>query len=179
MRLRHVLVCCTLMLPCSEAVAQDTRNVGITMGYPASIGVLWHATDKVAIRPDFAFSGNSLTETPTVKNSTRNVAIGVSALFYIRKDDHVRTYVVPRLDYSRSSSSQSAVSSTPALGTARWDADLAGSFGAQCALGDRFSVFAEVGVGVSHSTLPVLPGITSGSANSWGTRSGVGVIFYP
>ena len=29
---------------------QEERQVGITMGFPASIGVIFHATDKVAVR---------------------------------------------------------------------------------------------------------------------------------
>ena len=37
-----------LMAAPALAAAQDTRKVGITIAYPASIGVLWHASDKIA-----------------------------------------------------------------------------------------------------------------------------------
>jgi hypothetical protein len=178
MRMRHVLVCAALLLPCSNAVAQDTRKAGITMGYPASIGVLWHATDAIAIRPDFTFSGNSLSEPADLQGSSRSMDVGVSALFYMRTYGQVRTYVVPRLDYGRISNTESGIPSSQGPTLTRWSSSVTGSFGAQCALGDRFSIYGEVGFGYSHSKLP-LSTVPSGSSNSWGTRSGVGVIFYP
>ena len=48
-----------LLLACGTARAQDTGKAGVTLAYPASIGVIWHAGDNVAIRPDFTFSHSS------------------------------------------------------------------------------------------------------------------------
>ena len=50
------------------ASAQDTRSFGVTMGYPASIGVLWHMNEAVAVRPEFAFDFFS-SETETIHRS--------------------------------------------------------------------------------------------------------------
>ena len=48
-----------LLCGVTGAAAQDGGKAGITMGYPASIGILWHAGDRVAIRPEFSISGNN------------------------------------------------------------------------------------------------------------------------
>ena len=41
----------------SEAQAQDTPRVGLTMGYPATVGVIWNVADRFALRPEMTFSG--------------------------------------------------------------------------------------------------------------------------
>ena len=38
------------------AVGQEKGQVGLTVGYPASVGVVWHAVDRVAVRPEFTFT---------------------------------------------------------------------------------------------------------------------------
>ena len=53
MRIRRFFVLCSVLTAAAPALvcAQDTHKVGITMGYPASVGLLWHASNKMAIRP--------------------------------------------------------------------------------------------------------------------------------
>ena len=54
MRLCRSTACLALVLAaCGTASAQDHGPVGITMAFPTSIGAIFHATDKVAIRPEF------------------------------------------------------------------------------------------------------------------------------
>ena len=50
----------------TSADAQEKGKTGVTLGYPASIGLLWHVTDRIAIRPEFsfAFTSNDVTTTP-------------------------------------------------------------------------------------------------------------------
>ena len=47
-----MVVAGALWLAAAPAAAQEKGNVGITMGFPASVGLLWHATEKIAVRPD-------------------------------------------------------------------------------------------------------------------------------
>ena len=44
---------CSLL--CVRAASAQERSFGVTMGYPASIGVLWHMSEAVAVRPEFSF----------------------------------------------------------------------------------------------------------------------------
>jgi len=148
------------------------------MAFPAAVGVIWRATDGLAIRPDFTFSqsgngGDSLT------SSNASVGLGVSALFYVRKWDNLRAYVSPRFGYQRSSftypgSSPSSISTNTYSG--------AGSFGAEYLLHRRFAVFAETGLVYSHASTggaTIYPGLSlETSSHTWGTRAGIGAIVY-
>ncbi|HET9192207.1 MAG TPA: hypothetical protein VFO21_04970 [Vicinamibacterales bacterium] len=61
----------------------------MTMGYPAGVGVLWHATDRMAIRGEIDFSrtaastetNSTLLPNETEELTTRLIRPGVSALF--------------------------------------------------------------------------------------------------
>ena len=81
-----VLIVCSLLCV-GTASAQDTRSFGVTMGYPASIGVLWHVNDRVAVRPEFAFdffSSDTETSSPIGGDSSQDghtLSVGISALF--------------------------------------------------------------------------------------------------
>src|SRR5882762_4130449 len=104
------------------------------MGFPASIGVIFRATDKVAIRPEFSFSRNTTEGTTTTSTDGWSIGTGISALFYVASHDRVRTYVSPRVTYSRITLTSSALVasalSTSLKSTATtWGG--AGSFGVQ------------------------------------------------
>ena len=169
----------------SPALAQDSPRVGMVIGYPLSLGVLWHAGPSVAIRPEFTFSGvSSETVTPlfTSNGSGWATGIGVSALFYVHTEEHLRTYIVPRFSYAHTSSTNESTSdlvTNPRLTTSSNIVGGSGSFGAQYQPARRFGVFGEIGFQLEHATSkPSITG-TEGKSTAWGTRAGVGVIFYP
>jgi hypothetical protein len=178
----------------APAAAQESGAVGVTMGYPASIGVLWHITDRVAIRPEVSLSQLSNTSTATVTvigpggvvisntittstNDQWNVGVGASALFYVSQWDALRTYVSPRFQYTRGSvSGMSGTIETDFLSNAYL---VSGSFGAQYALSRRFALYGELGLGFTKSsTTTTQPGAGTSDTNTWSTRSGVGVVLY-
>ena len=167
----------------STASAQDQGKLGITMGYPASVGVVWPVTETVAIRPELSFAGSSSDSSGSAFESEADgwaVGTGVSALFYLRKYDNLRTYFTPRFTYSRTTSTVTSSSFTNTESTSTsTSTGLAGSFGAQYSLGDKFAVFGEVGLGFNHSTGKSSTTTSKASGNSWGSRTGVGVIFFP
>jgi hypothetical protein len=91
------------------------------MGYPASVGLMWHISERLALRPEVSFS-TSTNENPTSivlvgtspslmssSSSTRStsssstIGVGISGLFYVGKWDALRAYVAPRFVYSRAS----------------------------------------------------------------------------
>jgi hypothetical protein len=184
----------------SAASAQDAGQVGITMGYPGSIGVMWHITDAVAVRPDFDFRATS----ESGRTDASSIGIGISGLWYFARHDALAMYVAPRYLYSRSTSETQislpqnlpgisiGIGTVPSFTSTLTTHSLVGSFGAQYAIHKRFGIFGEAGFGYSQSNLPSTTirfdsglGITNPVANvddttvhTWATRTAAGVILY-
>lgn len=173
---------CSLFLVASlipvSAFAQDSPKVGLVMGYPAAISVIWHASEQIAIRPEITFSGASSgsSSIPGLEADQFSVNPGVSALFYLAKWDAVRTYVSPRYLYQHSSTSSSSSILGPLESTATTHS-FAGSFGAEFNAHRRFAVFGEVGLQYSRAAAETLS-VDGPTLNAWNVRSAVGVIFY-
>jgi hypothetical protein len=164
----------------AAAGAQDTPKAGIVIAYPTAVGILWHVTDKIAIRPEFNIQGSS-TETTAAQFSTDSsgwaAGFGLSALFYMRTEDSLRTYIVPRFSYLHSSNSSKGPTGVSVdVGSDSYGGS--GAFGAQYTLGKRFALFGELGVGFDHHTSDTFNG-TKSKGSTWGLQSGVGVVFYP
>jgi hypothetical protein len=160
----------------SVAAAQEPGDVGVFMGYP-SLGLIWHVSERVAIRPEISFSSTSTEiDSPFGGIGTShnwNVKVGASALVYLNDADRLRTYVAPQFTYVRTKGETSSSLSELVANTYGF----AGLFGAQYSLNDRFSVFGELGVGYTHASTGDRIG-TDSQADNWGTRTGVGVILY-
>jgi hypothetical protein len=144
-----------------QARAQDTPRVGITMGYPAAVGVIWNVDDRFALRPEVTFAGSSgdssgsdvLGPSPGLTTDLSQVGVGISALIYLGRQDVLRMYVSPRFAYTHTSSSTNGVSTILPLSSETTGSaySTSGSFGAQYALARRFGVFGEIGAGYSSS----------------------------
>lgn len=182
MRIREILLfaCSIIIGGATTAGAQETGKVGITMGYPAAIGVLWHLTDRVALRPEFSFTLTD-SSSESIVNAESNfwsLGTGVSVLFYSALTDNLRTYVAPRFSYSRTSGDTDVTESATDVYS------VAGMFGAQYSLGRRFAAFGEVGVAYSRQSGSATTSIVnvtttiSNHGNAFGTRTGVGVVLY-
>ena len=166
-----------LGLVAAGANAQDTRQVGVAMGYPSSIGLIWRASDTVALRPEFSFSGGSTGSSSPGGYSSDTTAwgLGVSALFYARKWDKASAYLTPRFSYSHTSTTATQLlAGTPSTAENHGNAySIAGSIGAQYSLSRRFGVFGEVGFAYTHQTSTYTA--VENTANTWGTRTAIGV----
>lgn len=182
MRIRGLLLlaCSLIGGLAATAGAQDSPRVGLTMGYPASIGVLWHVSDRVALRPEFSFTLTDSSSESLINDEANfwSLGTGVSVLFYSSLTDNLRTYVAPRFSYSRTSGNSSNTDSTTDIYT------FAGMFGAQYSLSRRFAAFGEVGLsyarqnGTSTTTIGPVTTQIRNRANAFGTRTGVGVVLY-
>lgn len=188
MTTRVVWTLAVLMLGCdvSTARAQDDRRFGLTMGFPASVGVLWHVTDRLAIRPDIDVSrmtirterSSTLFPVPEEEESTaRSVRPGISALIYLARREELRLYISPRYSYVSAETSQLDAEPSPESSTHV----VSGSFGAEHRLGSRFAVFGELGIEYTRSRFRLSdPPILSSTTRRTGieSRSGVGVVLY-
>jgi len=175
----------TLGVP-AAALAQDTGDAGVTMGYPGAIGVIYHVTDRFAIRPEITFAitnGKSESSISTTEGDTATIGVGVSGIFYLQQADKLRTYLCPRYTYTHSDSTTTSSVLGPVFGDSETTTTnnahaLVGTFGAQYSLHERFSIFGEVGAGFTHTrSQSDLSGLSS-SSNQLSTRTGAGVILY-
>jgi hypothetical protein len=169
------LVLAAIALP-SIAAAQEPGKVGVTAGFPEAIGVLWHAGEKIALRPEFTFEWLS-SDGDGADVDAHVWTTGVSLLYYLRKEDRLSTYVSPRYAYGRSTTNADTPFSDEVTSGITSHL-LSGSFGAQYSLNDRFSAFGELGVDYQHRKADNDFSDNENTSNSFGTRTAVGVIFY-
>jgi len=171
--------------PSRIASAQEHGKTGITLGYPGDVGILWHVSENAAIRPAFSFSHSSSDSAAGTTSSGWGTGLGVSALFYLKKYDNLRTYVTPQFLYAHSTTSTNPGTTQGAALTVASSGNSTGGnggFGAEYAPSPHFAVYGEFGVGFAHqkstfnsSAIPA----SSTKSTTWGTFAGVGVIFYP
>jgi hypothetical protein len=178
----------------APATAQEAGDVGLTMGYPAAVGVIWHITDNIALRPDATISTSSTESTSTssgfgggatLVNTTTstswNTSVGLSALFYVKTLDRVRLYVAPRAAYLRTSIDIDDDQSFGGVFDNDSDGFIAaGAFGAQFGAHERFAIFGEVGAQYTSqsSTSAVSTSRSKSEVRTAGLRSAVGVTLY-
>ena len=182
MTVRSARTAALLLLVCGvgTASAQDDQRVGLTMGYPGAVGVLWQINDRIAIRPEIDFSRVTVkSETTSTlfpndqdETTSRIIRPAVSALIYLSRRDQLRTYVTPRFAYASSDTSQSEQSSSAYT--------VSGSFGAQQQVGGQFAVFGELGLEYTRrtSTLSATTLSLTTRSRSIASRAGVGVVLY-
>jgi len=181
--LSTLLLMAALLAVAAVADAQDTPRVGITMGYPAAIGVIWNIGDRVAVRPEMTISGSSGDSSgvdasgvsPGFNTDAFSIGAGLSGLFYLKRWDLLRTYVSPRFSYSYASNTSNRPSSTAIISSSSDATSKAyttsGSFGAEYSLGRRFGVFGEIGLAYTSTT--------ASSASTLVTTLTTGGIFGP
>ena len=173
-------IACLLVAAAANASAQPARTFGVTMAYPASIGVLWQASQRLAIRPDLSVSWSSTESSsdsigggliPPISIETKSdgytLGVGVSALWTVARWDALRAYVAPRAGYTRLSATTTTRATTtvppggvipglptiPTLERTNTSSgyQVGGAFGAQHSLVERFAIFGEVGINYSSS----------------------------
>ena len=100
-RLRLCVLAGLLIATPVTALGQEKGQVGLTMGYPASVGLVWHVAERVAVRPEFSFSKSTsdAEEIIDASSSGWTLGVGISGLFYVSRADNLRTYVSPRYTY--------------------------------------------------------------------------------
>jgi hypothetical protein len=109
------LSCLLSVTMAPAAFAQDERRVGLVMGFPASVGVTWQASDRIALRADGTYNWSDATidgvddSSPSPipafeisisqETSTQSGSIGVSLLFDLHRQEQFRIYLAPRVGW--------------------------------------------------------------------------------
>jgi hypothetical protein len=178
-KLPGVLACVMALMP-SQALAQEEGRIGVTMGFPSSVGILWHATENIAIRPEFSFAWSS-SESEFGDSDGFGFGTGISAIVYTSRSDNLATYFSPRYSFTRTTNERRFEGEQfiePLIESTTRSHTFSGSFGAQYFLGSRFSVFGELGLAYSRTSSKADVSTDEPTASNFGTRSGVGVVFY-
>jgi hypothetical protein len=176
----------------APAAAQDAGAVGLTMGYPAAVGVVWHVTERIALRPDFTLSTTTTESTSTIDSifvpqvstttsTSWSTAVGLSALLYLNAADPLRFYVAPRAAYLRTSIDiDDDQELAAAFDNTSTGFVAAGAFGVQYNAHDRFAIFGELGAQYTSqsSTSEFVSSRTRGENRTAGLRSAVGLTLY-
>jgi hypothetical protein len=179
---RAPLVLALIAITVDTAIAQSAGQFGLSIGYPSTIAFHWQVTDGFALRPEVSMVASS-TETlpPPVaadsESKTMQTSLGLSGLLYVKRWEGLRTYLSPRVVYTRGSAETRLP--TTVLERQMSGFAVAGSFGVQYSLADRFSVFGEAGVSHATTTLRSAPGLPASEAStrSVATRTVAGVTF--
>ncbi|HYU80866.1 MAG TPA: hypothetical protein VEK56_17880 [Vicinamibacterales bacterium] len=121
--MKHYIFLCAIgiSVTASAGYAQEHGPVGLTMGYPGNVAVIWHVSDRIAIRPGVSFSHSTIdSETSialagialTTKTSSTAWRIDgrVTGLFYLKRWENVRAYVAPSYAYGRQQTTTSTSS---------------------------------------------------------------------
>jgi hypothetical protein len=191
-----LLAVSSLVLAATPARAQE-RNFALTMGYPGSVGVLWRPTKRFALRPAVTFrAANSDDDDDTSSSENGSISTTISGLIYVGASTPLRLYISPRYSYSRTSITSTVTIEVPSFPVVGFPGStlitstrtirgrrhgVAGLFGVEYYLGDRFSVFGETGIDWERSTMTGSSSpLVSLRSREWSVSStaGVGASLY-
>lgn len=165
----------------------QSATFGLSVGVPASVAVLWQPTAAFGIRPEFAFdrfdaqsTSISRLGTSQFSSDTRQVGVGISALFQVYREENLSVYVSPRYVYRRGHTNvtQEVPADVFVNGSDREirGYSLTGSLGGRYALGTRFGVFGELGV--DYSREDTVEPMFESRINRTGIRTSAGVLLF-
>ena len=162
------------LLAVNDARAQDQNRIGVTILFPAAVGLNWELSPQIAFRTEVSFSrsttsaslANSISVSPV--SVSKSITAGLSGVIYIHNLSPLRLYVSPRFAHTLGR----------VTGSTQVQSAVSGSFGAQYDFGLRFGIFAETGVGYTHSRTGPIVSNTILTSNSLASRSEIGAIVF-
>jgi hypothetical protein len=180
----------------AQATDNDKSKLGLIFsetGTAAGVGAIWQLNNHIAFSPYFNFT-HSWKGTP---EGTNTLQVGAKLPLYLKNWNKMRLYVAPGYEFTRIRTR--GISNTPPI-TVSYSSDDksiynegSGVWGIQYAIGNRISIFGDMGVayqdqGSSHSSVMTLSTWTGGSTSSAsssrtrtynvGLKNSIGVIFY-
>ena len=151
----------------AASAAAQSGGWGLLFQQPVAVGVLLNPGDKLGVRIEGSFSRGEF-ESATSSFSTHSWTAGVSTLHYAGAPADLRTYLSPRVTFTRSSGDAGpTTTTTDALGMSL-------SFGAQAKLGTRISAYGETGLAYNTSETEAAGAKTTSVV----PRSAIGLILF-
>ena len=205
-----ILVGLTVAVSASSASAQTERRAGLVIAYPGSVGIEWQAASRLALRidgdynqssheatSDFGF-GRFLPSIPglpviipesfeiATTTTLRDVDLGLSLLFDLRRSEQLRVYVAPRIgvNFARTTTETEFGGDARLLAALTVPADSETSstspsggvaLGASRDVSERFRLFGETGFHYVRGDFGGGIG-TDVKSSAFGLRAGVGAV---
>jgi hypothetical protein len=183
------------LLIAAPASAQTDRKVGITLGYPARVGVLWHVTGRFSLRPEIGWSfGTTESEidftsgtglpprTSTIEGDNWLATIGLSVPFTVKSWDALRVTLVPSYRYTQQTSTSvssffvgGALPTISTRETITYEHSGGAAFGVQFTPHQRFAIFGETGL---QYTSAGTRDADRFRLRAFGTEGVLGAVFY-
>jgi hypothetical protein len=182
----------------AQATDNDKSKFGLIFsetGTAAGVGALWQLNSHIAFSPYFNFR-HEWKGTPYGSNT---LSVGAKLPLYLKNWNKMRLYVAPGYEFTRIRTQGRGISTTASPQPIYSDDDKSifnegsGVLGIQYAIGNRISIFGDMGVayqdqGSSHSSVTTLSTWTGGSTSytsssrtrtyNVGLKNSIGVIFY-
>lgn len=150
------------------------NNGGTSSSSTQGVGMWWHVTDMIALRPSVAYSSTTTTVTTSAGSgsvTSSTFGVGLSVPIYLAKMNLLDLYVAPGISYGTNAIGGSSAYTNSNLG-------ISAMLGLQVAVNDQLHFFGEMGVGYNSQTDKSTANQTT-TNNTFGTaRGAVGVIFY-
>jgi hypothetical protein len=196
MKVAWAIVVMTVAMACSRPAAAQDETLGVTMGYPTAVGVLWQVSDAVAIRPELSWlhrSADNGDDGFTASTSdASDFGVAISALLRLRQWGQVRAYVAPRFEANRTSletTYELRVLFPPGIAPVSETTETTitnyvggASIGVQASPAPHFGIFGEVGLmyarGKTSSNSLLDSSSSTNRSNGVAIRSAVGVILF-
>jgi hypothetical protein len=169
----------------TSASAQEAGDVGLAVGSDGSVGIIWHATNAIAVLPAIQFRHVSIETEGLVsgnEDSTSALLFEVTVPLYLKKRDSLYVFVAPRISHSFQSEDDELPAS---LSVDRSNIQVAGLVGLQYAISERFSVVGTTGIAWGHSSSEYQAAVGLGTSatikstlNTTGSTSRLGVVVY-
>lgn len=151
-----------------DFATSSTTGVNNGNGTTQSLGVWWHVTDMIALRPSLAYSSTTKTvEASGTKTSetTNTFGVGIAVPIYLAKMNLLDLYVAPAFAYGSNGSNYTNIDAGVALGL-------------QVAVNEQLQFFGEMGLGYRNTTDKATANQTTTTGTFGTARGSVGVIFY-
>jgi hypothetical protein len=169
LRMRRIALPLALVFLSSALSAQEGRGNALVIGGAGQLGMLFEASDRLAIRPDLSYVRGS-SNSSFGSGSSWDLVVGLATLHYLSREDRLRTYWTPRVSIAFEGSA-------PSIDGEQDSYTVSVALGARGNVTDRFSLFGEVGPELDYrETSATLGGNTfTSTSRQWSIANRVGV----
>lgn len=171
--MKKILALTAAMAISSAAFGTNVKasKFGVDFSYAnqlPTLGVMWHVTDMIALRPSLGFSS---TTTDPNTGSTTVLNFGIAVPIYLANFNALDLYVAPGFTYKSTNTKPATGSSTTAS-----DIGVTAALGLQVKVTDQLHLFGEMGLGYTGTNNGGSPAAKT-TVIATGTTS-IGATFY-
>lgn len=172
------------------AVEKGQFGLNAQLHTQRSLGLTYHATSRIAVRPSFFLERTTSDEVPALVDATQDIPVfdttttvfggGLDLLYFLRPARDLAPYAGLLLSYAHINEPYPVRSPGRLVlrNGNRGQVGVSAAFGVQYAFTERFHAYSDVAAGYSRTERFAIDGIRLRS-RTWGTAStALGAVFY-